>query len=410
MSEIINNREVNTKEKTDRRHILKQILRELHAGVEKEEIKKRYEGTLEKITVSELSQTEHELMAEAGIPAEQVRRFCSLHTEFFRDTFGIASHETKPQFQPGHPVHTFILENKAIDELIQAKVKVYRSQLAVDPSAENAKKLVSALTALLEVDKHYSRKENLLFPFLEKYGIFGPSNMMWRLDDLIRAAIKEVCQQLQQADWKKEQLLASLQDIIDECSKMIYREENILFPMALEKLSEDDWMKIKEEEAVIGYTLIEPPAVWQPERKELTAQGGIRDGVIQLETGVLTVEQLEQMMNHLPVDITFIDENDVVRYFSHGKERIFHRTKTVIGRTVQNCHPPHSVHIVEQLLADFKAGKKDVEDFWIPFKEKFVLIRYFAVRDANGTYKGTLEFTQNIEPIQNITGEKRLMS
>ncbi|GAA3312418.1 hypothetical protein GCM10020331_000070 [Ectobacillus funiculus] len=116
------------------------------------------------------------------------------------------------------------------------------------------------------------------------------------------------------------------------------------------------------------------------------------------------------MMNHLPVDITFIDKDDVVRYFSHGKERIFARTKAVIGRTVQNCHPPKSVHIVEELLEDFKSGRKDSEDFWIKFKEKYVYIRYFAVRSEDGEYMGTLEFTQNINPIQQIQGEKRILS
>lgn len=110
------------------------------------------------------------------------------------------------------------------------------------------------------------------------------------------------------------------------------------------------------------------------------------------------------------MDITFIDENDIVRYFSHGKERIFTRTKAVIGRTVQNCHPPQSVHVVEQLLEDFKSGKKDVEDFWIPFKDKFVYIRYFAVRDEEGKYMGTLEFTQNISGIRALEGEKRILS
>ena len=105
---------------------------------------------------------------------------------------------------------------------------------------------------------------------------------------------------------------------------------------------------------------------------------------------LLSVKQLETILNHLPVDITFIDENDVVRYFSHGKERIFARTKAVIGRTVQNCHPPQSVHVVEKLLQDFKSGVKDVEDFWIQMKDKFIYIRYFAVRDEEGKYMGTL--------------------
>ena len=134
------------------------------------------------------------------------------------------------------------------------------------------------------------------------------------------------------------------------------------------------------------------------------------EGFIRMETGILSLKQLELILNHLPVDITFIDQDDVVRYFSHGKERIFARTKAVIGRTVQNCHPPKSVHVVEQLLKDFKSGVKDVEDFYIKFRDVYVYIRYFAIRDENGAYMGTLEFTQNIGPIQNIEGEKRILS
>lgn len=146
-----------------------------------------------------------------------------------------------------------------------------------------------------------------------------------------------------------------------------------------------------------------------PKRQTL-ADETISEGYIRMETGILSIQQLELMLNHLPVDITFIDKDDVVRYFSHGKERIFTRTKAVIGRTVQNCHPPKSVHVVEQLLYDFKSGAKDCEDFWIQFKGNYIYIRYFAVRDENGTYMGTLEFTQNIKPIQDIEGEKRILS
>ena len=136
----------------------------------------------------------------------------------------------------------------------------------------------------------------------------------------------------------------------------------------------------------------------------------MRQGFVKFDTGILSMKQLEAVMNHLPIDLTFIDEQDVVRYFSHGKERIFARTKAVIGRTVQNCHPPQSVHIVNELLADFKSGKKDVEDFWIAMGDKFIYIRYFAIRDAEGQYMGTLEFTQNIAPIRALEGQKRIMS
>lgn len=178
--------------------------------------------------------------------------------------------------------------------------------------------------------------------------------------------------------------------------------------MAINHLTEDDWVKIAHESDGIGFCLTSPSLEWKPDRNMLDEKT-ISEGYIKMETGTLSLKQLELILNHLPVDITFIDHQDIVRYFSHGKERIFPRTKAVIGRTVQNCHPPKSAHIVEALLDDFKSGKKDVEDFWIKFRDKYVYIRYFAVRSEEGTYMGTLEFTQNIDPLQAIEGEKRIL-
>lgn len=313
---------------------------------------------------------------------------------------------------PGHPVHTFIKENKEIDLLLNFKIQLHLERFEKEDSGENILKLISDLNLLADVDKHYSRKENLLFPYLERYGITGPSKVMWAIDDFIRKSIKETKALLENyTSDKKDDIIRELGFIIKEGTEMIYKEENILLPMALRTLTEDEWLKIAAESGDIGYCLTEPEAEWKPERHQLnTANEKAGDGYVRLPTGILSVKQLEQMLNHLPVDLTFIDEHDVVRYFSHGKERIFARTKAVIGRTVQNCHPPASVHIVNKLLDDFKSGKKDAEDFWIKFKDKYVYIRYFAVRDENGKYVGTLEFTQNIAPIQDISGEKRILS
>ncbi len=314
----------------------------------------------------------------------------------------------KPEEQPGHPIHTFIRENKAIDKHLREKVKVHLEAFIQEDNGENAYKLLEDCILLLDLDKHYSRKENLLFPYLEKYGIYGPTNNMWSIDDYIRDGIKDAKNLLEDYDGDKQKVTNAVRFIFNEISAMIYREENILFPMALKNLTEDEWVKIAHESDEIGFCLTGPQGEWKPERKGIDGNA-ISEGYIKMETGILSLKQLELLFNHLPVDITFIDHEDVVRYFSHGKERIFARTKAVIGRTVQNCHPPRSVHAVEELLKDFKAGRKDSEDFWIKFKDKYVYIRYFAVRDENGSYAGTLEFTQNINPIQEIEGEKRIL-
>jgi DUF438 domain-containing protein len=410
MSEIINNREHQTKSNPERQEMLKQIIKDLHNGKSVEEVKARFEEAVGNITVAEISQLEQALMEEEGIPVSEVQRLCSVHTAIFKGAIEEIHRSNKPEDQPGHPVHTWKLENKEIDRLVNFKLQLHLERFQKDDNEDNVYKLIEDLNLLLDIDKHYSRKENLLFPYLEKYGIYGPTQVMWGVDDYIRDGIKHAKQLLMNYTIdQKQAVINELTFVIREVTEMIFKEENILFPMALNTLTEDEWIKIAQESDEIGFCLTEPAGVWKPERRQIEAEA-ISEGYIRMETGILSLKQLELMLNHLPVDITFIDKDDVVRYFSHGKERIFARTKAVIGRTVQNCHPPRSVHTVEELLDDFKAGRKDVEDFWIKFKDKYVYIRYFAIRDENGEYIGTLEFTQNIGPIQAIEGEKRILS
>lgn len=270
-----------------------------------------------------------------------------------------------------------------------------------------------------DIDKHYSRKENLIFPYLEKYNITAPPKVMWGVDDEIRAMIKDIKLSLMDYKGNKDEIVEKTNKAIHEIKEMIFKEENILFPMALDTLTEDEWISIYDDTDEIGFCLIEPETEWRKRRaeakkeveKEIEKEATkTSEDYIKFETGYFTVEELESMLNTLPVDITFVDKNDTVKYFSQGKERIFARTKAVIGRSVQNCHPPASVHVVEKIVEDFKSGKKDHEDFWIKRGDKYVLIRYFAVRNKDGEYLGTLEFTQDIAPIQAIEGEKRLLS
>jgi len=274
---------------------------------------------------------------------------------------------------------------------------------------------MEGLNLLWHVDKHYSRKENLIFPYLEKYGITAPPKVMWGVDDEIRAEIKGIRVELEKYHGNKEEIVKRTEALMNKVSEMVYKEENILFPMCKDTLTEDEWITIAGESGEIGYCLIEPAGVWKPkrvdaEKKDKEKVGGEAPGYVKFDSGSFKVEELEAMLNTLPFDITFVDKNDVVKYFSQGKERIFARTKAVIGRAVQNCHPPASVHVVEKIVEDFKTGKKDHEDFWIKMGGVFAYIRYFAVRDSEGNYMGTVEVTQNIKPIQELQGEKRLMS
>lgn len=425
MSELINNREIDVPEQTRRQAMLREIIKELHAGKSVEEVKARFAEAVGDVTVAEISAMEHSLMTEEGIPVSEVQRLCSVHTAIFKGSIEAIHRSSTPEEQPGHPVHTFKLENREIERLVNFRLELHADKFQKNASEEIIFKLLEDLSLLLDLDKHYSRKENLVFPYLEKYGIYGPTKVMWGVDDNIRNMIKGVKALLSNYQGEQAEISDALALIITEVNEMIFKEENILLPMALDKLTEDEWVKIARESDEIGFCLTAPEQEWIPvrvaepegaasgdqnEESEETETEAAPQGFIRFETGLLSMQQLEAVMNHLPVDLTFIDENDVVRYFSHGKERIFARTKAVIGRTVQNCHPPQSVHVVEKLLEDFKAGRKDAEDFWIAMKDKFIYIRYFAVRDEAGRYMGTLEFTQNIAPIRALEGQKRILS
>ncbi|MEH7483561.1 DUF438 domain-containing protein [Neobacillus drentensis] len=409
MSEIINNREQLTSEYTERVAILKQLFIDLHNGRNLDEVKAHFDAFIGKITIDEITQLQHDFVEEGSISAAELKHIYNQHSAIFQGTIKEEDHQNgRPEDQAGHPVHTFKLENQEVDKLLTTKLQVHIEEFVKEDSAENIYKLIEDINLLLDIDKYYSRKENLIFPYLEKYGIYGPTTNMWRIDDFIRDSIKDARQKLAHYHGDKQAVIGVLNYVIQEVAGMIYKEENILFPMALKNLTEDEWVKIAHESDEIGFSLIAPAVEWKPERKALDEQA-ISEGYIKMETGILSLKQLELLLNHLPVDITFIDQDDVVRYFSHGKERIFARTKAIIGRTVQNCHPPRSVHVVEELLADFKSGKKESEDFWIKFKDKYVNIRYFAVRNEDGKYIGTLEFTQNIDSIKAIEGEKRIL-
>lgn len=347
MSELINNREVDVPEQTRRQAMLKEIIKELHAGKSVEEVKARFAEAVGDVTVAEISAMEHSLMTEEGIPVSEVQRLCSVHTAIFKGSIEQIHRSSKPEEQPGHPVHTFKLENREIEKLVNFRMDLHATKFQKNDSEELIFKLLEDLSLLLDLDKHYSRKENLLFPYLEKYGIYGPTKVMWGVDDNIRRMIKEAKAALSTYSGNAAEIGIQLEEIIKEVNEMIFKEENILLPMALDKLTEDEWVKIARESDEIGFCLTAPEQEWIPERAaepdgavlEETEGATPQGGFIRFETGLLSLHQLETVLNHLPVDLTFIDENDVVRYFSHGKERIFARTKAVIGRTVQNCHP-----------------------------------------------------------------------
>ncbi|TGE33572.1 DUF438 domain-containing protein [Desulfosporosinus sp. Sb-LF] len=418
MSELINNH-------SQRRETLKQIIRDIHQNKNPQELKERFRELLSDVGATEIAALEQELIQE-GLPATEIKSLCDVHVSVFQDSL---DQQPKSQEQGGHPVHTFRKENQAIGRVVQAIRPILEQILSMNPDANLEHKLKDwqpLHQQLLEIEKHYSRKENILFAYLEKHGVSGPPKVMWAIQDDIRAQLKQISQALSNPSKGKKDLTALIQTTalpaLQSIEDLIYKEENIMFPMSTETLTEGEWAAVAEQSNEIGYTLVKPDFGWIPTAPPeppvdpgafpVNQEHGksVFQGLLPFHTGALTLEQISLIFNHLPVDITFVDEKDIVRYFSFGKERIFQRSKAIIGRNVQNCHPPDSVHIVTKIVGDFKSGLRDFAEFWIHMNGQFVYIQYFALRDPDGTYRGTIEVTQDIQRIQTLQGEKRIYS
>ncbi len=236
---------------------------------------------------------------------------------------------------------------------------------------------------------------------------------MWKEHDMIRSVKKEIYSNIERVEEEPQDSLNKLRSLTEGLSQLLsshfYKENNILFPTGLRVIQDREWIEIRSQFDEIGYCCFTPESTLAPLEKVEETKIEKEEGTIVLETGTFTVEELESILNTLPVDITFVDKNDSVRYFSQTKDRIFVRTKAVIGRKVQQCHPQKSLHVVNQIIEDFRSGKRDSAEFWINLNNRLIYIRYFAVRDKNGNYLGTLEVTQDITNIKRIEGEKRLL-
>lgn len=404
MSESINNREY-------RKNVIKQVIAQLHEGKTVEEVKQQFDETFSGVSATEISEVEGALIAE-GLPVSEIQRLCDVHAAVFKGSIEEIHQPTDQTQIPGHPTNTLIRENAKINKIIYDQIKKNLGDLSNNQSLDALKQ---GFEQLSQIELHYLKKENLLFPYLEKYGITAPPKVMWGVDDEIRDLLKEVKNEFNTSIQNEIQWKQKAENLIERIVEMIFKEENILIPMMLETLTQDEWKLIADESSEIGFMIDKVPE-WKPIKeyketlKEEIEEDKTKSGLITLPSGVFKPEELTCMLNTLPLDITFVDKNDVVKYFSEGAERIFPRTKAIIGRKVSNCHPPASVHIVEKIVEDLKAGIKEHEDFWINMMDKFILIRYYAVRDKQGEFLGVLEVSQDIKPIQAITGEKRLVS
>lgn len=387
--------------KDAKQEMLKGIIKDLHQGKSPNEVKAEFQKLIQDVNASEIANMEQALIREGMDPGE-ITKLCDVHAAVFRDAL---EQNEKPELIPGHPMYSIKHENEEITKVL--------AELDSHMNDNQVEKFKERLAYFREnLDRHYSKKENILFPYLERHNITGPPSVMWSVDDEIRDMGKGVAAKVDSVSNLTEiqESYAAFKHKIEE---MQFKEENILTPMMMETLSDAEWGEIQQQDDEFDVAFSRPHGVfWKPKEGaniSTTAQHPANQEALPLDTGYLSLKQINHILTNVPIDMTFVDAEDTVRYFSQGKERIFVRTKSIIGRKVQNCHPPDSVHMVEKILEDFKSGKHHTAEFWLELGGKFIHIRYFALRDQSGQYLGTLEVSQDVTGIRALKGERRLL-
>lgn len=407
MSEIINNSE-------KRKELLKHLILQLHNGEAPEQVKNRLIHLLQSVPYNEVVEVEQQLIAE-GLPEEEILRLCDIHSAVLEGSIDTSTARVIP---PGHPVDTFKQENKELGKRISQVKNLFTKfeELNENDLDNYLLQLKTLFNELSDVDKHYLRKEYLLFPFLEKAGITGPPKVMWGKHDETRDFLKVAHEALRNKGGLTKDELESiiplvLKPVVDAIEGMIMKEEEILLPMAMDTLVDEEWLQITEETSIYGFCLYDPQTEWKPESLITKEPTFLQGSAIKLSSGSFDIKELESLFITLPVDITFVDKNDKVKFFSHSPNRVFERNRSIIGRDVRMCHPPQSVHIVEQIISDFKNGKENKAAFWISnFKGRFVYIEYTALRSEDDEYLGIIEITQDITALRELEGDQRLLS
>lgn len=390
---------------------LKDLIIRLHKGEDKEIIKKEFKEDFGTLPSSEIAKLEAQLISE-GTEIEEIQRLCNIHADIFAGNVKDLHSLDQVDQEKGHPLHIFRKENYGLSlylketfmPLYEEYKKNYDDGVKID--------LLEAVKELSKIEKHYTRKELLFFPFLEKAKVNGPSQVMWGKDDEIRALFKEINQSLD-----KNELLEKIDSLLEEINSMIVKENDILSPLLLQNIKSYEWITIANASANIGYAFtggIEGASPsdainWLKESQSgqsvdksaenLNKSKIMENDTIYFPSGSINYKDLVSMLNAYPQDVTFIDKDDKVVFFSEGKDPVFPRTRTIIGRDVRNCHPPKALPVVEKLLKDFKSGEKEKEVRILKKGRQVLLIRYFAVRDEDNEYVGTLETTEEISEI-----------
>ena len=445
---------------TERIEVLKSILLDLHNGASAESVQELFNEHFAGVSAIEISLMEHELMnSDTGVTFEDVMSLCNVHANLFKGA--IQDVEVADTDHPGHPIQVFKQENLALRAAlmrVRRLLSTYETTEDEDLLPEICKGLQRQLSLVGQFDIHYQRKEELMFPIMESYGHDSPPKVMWGVDDQIRDLFQEAKIAAEQLpDTSIQEVKDKFEAFAAEFEAMIFKEESILLMILLESFHQDDWLKIAEESDAYGYAIIKPTEKWIPARhsfseeevgdaadegseapasteqtsdgrfqqvidtpdgqvtisfkpKEKKEQAINRDSQQPFGHGYLSVAEANLILDHLPMEITFVNKDDIFQYYNDSvpaDEMIFKRTPSQIGRNVELCHPPKFLDKVRRIFKALREGERDKFEMWFKSESrgKFVHVTYAAVRDESGEFQGVLEYVQDIQPFRDIDSD-----
>ncbi|HZK46416.1 MAG TPA: DUF438 domain-containing protein [Atopostipes sp.] len=391
----------------ERQERLKNLILRLHEGESEEVIKEEFKEHFETVSPLEISVMERKLMKEEGLSAENIMKLCNVHVAVMADFVSDPENIPDDFSRPGHPVYVLKEENLALEAALM-RIRNLLEVYIEAPSDEIKAGLRKQIDLLWDFDKHYTRKEMSFFPIMERQGNTAPPQVMWGVDDQIRDQYKAFKAAFLVDEM--DQLMPLFSELEYEMQEMFVKEESILIPMVTEAFNEDDWIAIADEMDEIGYCIVEPLEKWKPVRqKEEVDINEEAKGRLKLGTGSLSHKELDLILNKLPLEITFVDKDHIVKYYDNGpEEKLLARTPSAIGRDMLNCHPPRVHETVKQLVHDLETGVKDSQQAWYKRDDGvFVFIDYIAIRDEEGSFLGILETVQDISKFTKLDSDNR---
>ena len=391
----------------------------MSGAISLEEGRKRLREQVTKLRPYEIALAEQELktIEDDECRKEDIQSMMLLFEEVM-DT-------SRPDLPSNHPIMCYYREN---DEMRKVLKEVER--LAPYPVIKN--EWLGIYDELAKWRTHLSRKQNQLYSILEQKGFDRPTTTMWLLDDFIRDEIRDTRKLIEED--KDAEFIAMQKTIIHDVLDLMEKEGTVLYPTSLAMISPAEFEEMKSGDREIGFAFITlepeekteeapsnensaaPQAGFGAELASLLNKYGYSAGgnasadtILDVATGKLTLEQINLIYKHMPVDISYVDENEIVKFYTDTEHRVFPRSKNVIGRDVKNCHPRTSVHLVEEIIEKFRTGEQDTVDFWINKGDLFIYIYYVAVRDENGRFRGVLEMMQDCSRIRKLEGSRTLL-